>query len=219
MKQFITLFGLILFLSSQVHAAVSPSEVFIDVYAIAISQNADCSNPLVVIDNGATPVRYNFTSNPFLGEPTTPIPPGTYNCMIMKMSDVIRFRPAATEGSCTAGTQYTIDVCRTTQGTYTPMTISGTSATFGSAGTDCTGSSGSPTDTQVPLFLSTHSTNSGGAGSAFDRPATAGSNGFTLNGAFVVTGSKTGTFVVNFNDQVTGSGGSCDLNPPVFGFR
>ncbi len=101
------------------------------------------------------------------------------------------------------------------------MTISGSSATYGTAGTACTGTDGSPVDTQVPLFLSTQSTNSGGGGgSAFDQPTTANSpNGFTLNGEFVVTGTGSGTFVVNFNNKVDGGNASCDLNPPIFGFR
>lgn len=208
---------LIQFSAGRAFAVVSPSEVLISVYAVAVSASADCSNPIVVLDNGATAVEYNFTSTPKLGAAS--VAAGTYPCVIMKMSDVIKFRPATTEGTCTAGTQYTIDVCRSGAGTYTPMTISGASASYGTAATACTGSSGTPVDTQVPLFLSTQSTNSGGGGSAFDRPATAGSNGFTLSGAFVVTGTGSGTFVVNFNNKVDGSGGSCDLSPPTFGFR
>lgn len=219
MKKFsLQLFGISLLLGVSAHAVVSPSEVLISVYAISVSTSADCSNPTVVLNNGSTPVEYNFTSGPKLG--AAAVTAGTYPCIIMKMSDVIKFRPATTEGTCTAGTQYTIDVCRAGSGTYTPMTISGSSATYGTAATACTGSDGTPVDTQVPLFLSTQSTNSGGGGgSAFDRPAVAGTNGFTLNGAFVVTGTGSGTFVVNFNNKVDGSGGSCGLNPPVFGFR
>lgn len=203
---------------SSVVFAIDPSSVKISIYAVAVSTSADCSNPTVVIDNGSTPVEVNFTSTPSLGAAT--VTAGTYPCVILKMSDVIKFTPAASSGSCNSTVEYTIDVCRSGAGTYTPFNISGTSATYGTAGTACTGTSGSPIDTQVPLFLSTQSTNTGGGGSAFDRPATAGTNGFNLSGAFTVSSSgSSGTFVVNFNGKIDGSGGSCDLNPPVFGFR
>ena len=158
--------------------AVDPTEVLISVYSIGLSTNADCSSPTIVLNNGSTPVEYNFTSTPQLG--SAAVANGTYNCMIIKMSDIIKFRPATTSGTCTAGTQYTIDVCRAGSGTYTPLTISGTTGTYGTAGTACTGSTGTPANDQVTLFLSTQSTNTtgGGGGSCFDRPATAGTNGF-----------------------------------------
>ncbi len=197
--------------------AVNPSEVLISVYAIAVSESASCSNPIVVLDNGDTPVQYNFSTTPDFGRVS--VAAGTYPCMILKMSDVIKFRPDATTGSCTGGTQYTIDVCRAGGGTYTPMTVAGGVGTY-AASTACTGSSGTPVDTKVAMFLSTQSTNNGGgSGSAFDRPATAGTNGFTLSGAFTASGTTTGTFIVNFNNKIDGSGASCDLQPPLFGFR
>ena len=197
--------------------AVNASQVLISIYSVAVSTSADCSNPTVVIDNGATARQVDFIANSNLG--SSSVANGTYPCVILKMSDVITFTPASTSGSCTGGTQYTIDVCRANGSTYTPLTVSGTVGTYGST-TACTGSQASPVDDKVSLFLSTQSTNSGsGGGQAFTRPASAGTNGFTLNGAFTVSGSATGTFVVNFNNKIDGSGATCDLQPPIFGFR
>jgi len=215
MKKFITLVAIMSFAGQAL--AISPTEVLISVYSVAVSSSVDCSNPIVVIDNGSTPKELDFTSTPSLGNAS--VSSGNYPCVILRMSDVIKFRPDTSSGSCVAGTQYTIDVCRTSQGTYTPMTLSGTSATYGSS-TGCSGSDSTPVSDTVPLFLSTQSTNSGGGGgSAFDRPASAGTNGFNLNGAFIVSGSGSGTFVVNFSGKVDGGQSSCGLNPPIFGFR
>lgn len=197
--------------------AVNPSEVLITVYSIGISTNADCSDPKIVLGDGVTPVEYNFLNTPSLG--SNSIAGGTYNCVVLKMSDVIKFKPATSTGSCTAGTQYTIDVCRAGSGNYTPLTVSGSTGSYGTNAA-CTGTSTVPVDDKVTLFLSTHSTNNGaGAGNTFVQPLTAGTDGYTLNGAFVVSSGQSGTFIVNFNNKIAGGNPTCDLDAPVFGFR
>jgi hypothetical protein len=207
---------IVVLVSSHAFAASNPATVFISLYAIAVSQSTDCSNPIVVVDYGDTPKEFNFASSPRLGGGF--VPDGTYPCVMLKMKDVIRFRPATTDQACIAGTEYPIDVCRS--GTHTPLAVS--TATFGSG--TCSGTNDAPVDDKVTLFISTISTYTGqGGGSCFTRPTDSPSTqGFTLNGPFVVSGSKSGTFVVNFNGKVDGSQNgatTCDLLPPVFGFR
>jgi hypothetical protein len=89
-------------------AAVTPSGFFLKVYKFAVSENADCSNPVVVYEN-ATPDYVDFTSDPTIASST--IKDGTYPCVIIEMSDAIRFVPGETEGACTKGTAYMLDVC------------------------------------------------------------------------------------------------------------
>lgn len=59
--------------------------------------------------------------------------------------------------------------------------------------------------------------NANGAG----RPTVTIDNGIQLSGAFVVSGTKTGTFYLDAMGQVdTDSGNThCELNAPEFGFR
>ena len=194
--------------------AVNPTSVKITLYKIGVSASADCSSPTWVASS-TDGVEVDFMTGATLGSPF--VEDGTYPCIMLQMSDIIKFKSSATTGSCTADTEYTIDVCRSGSGTFTALSSDGTFASSAS----CTGSDSNPANDRPVLFLSTASTNTGGGGSAFDKPANATSttNGFTLNGALTVSGSGSGTFVVNFDDKIDGSNASCDVQPPVFGFR
>jgi hypothetical protein len=210
-----------LLLSTPALAATSglnASSVLLTIYGVAISPNTDCSNATVVA-NFPGGVQFDFMQNPALLSGN--ITPGTYNCMIMKMSDVIVFTPSSTSdsGFCTTGQSVTRDVCRAGGPTYTPTTFNAdNTVTFG-ASTACTGSQATPANDQPALFLSTGSTNTSGNNSQpFSQPTSA-TNGFNLGAPFVVTGSNAGTFVVNFTGKVQEQGGVCDLSPPVFSFR
>ena len=202
---------------------VSPSSVLIKLYAILASTSTSCANPVVVVNYGTDGKTFDFMKTPDLGGGK--LPDGTYPCVILKMSDVITIVPAGTTGLCTAGQSYTLDVCRSGGGggTYTPVTISGTTATYGTVGTACTGTYASPSDNQPGLFLTTTGTtvSGGGSGQSFDSPAGDVRNGFKLNGALVVSGSGGGQFVVDFTNKINGASGSggCDLDPPTFSFR
>ena len=67
--------------------------------------------------SNATATEVDFLARPTLGSGNPP--DGTYQCVIIKMSDLIKFTPSATAGLCTAGTQYTADICRTDNGGMT----------------------------------------------------------------------------------------------------
>lgn len=212
--------GLMAFMmvSTQALAASSPASVFITIYAIGISTAADCSNPTIVSNYGTSGKRFDFAKAPFLGG--AQISDGTYNCVILQMSDQITFTTSVADGSCAAGSTYTIDVCRTDNScNYIPLTISGTTGTYGSS-TAGTGTGTSVSADKVTLFLSTQSTGNGQSGGSFLQPTTNGStNGFNIANPFVVSGSKSGIFVANFTNKMNGTGASCDVSPPVFGFR
>jgi hypothetical protein len=87
-----------------------PSAVRVGMYALWISQNADCSNAVLVQDNGDTAQYKDFVGNPtlFSGTPAA----GSYKCLVFKMSDVIKFESATTFAQCAASTEYAIDIYR-----------------------------------------------------------------------------------------------------------
>lgn len=100
---FITLTWLALSVAS--HAQVL-SGFEIDMYKFAVSENQDCSNPKVIIENQITPRRVNLVNDPYFGSGF--IEPGTYNCVMLEISRrmyITPFNPPAGVGSCIDGNQ------------------------------------------------------------------------------------------------------------------
>ncbi len=206
-------------------ANVNPSSAILKIYGVAVSTNTDCTNAKVVGYN-ATGQNYDFLSVPAPSLAAGPIDAGTYKCVILYMENSLQFVPAATAGTCTNGTTYKRTICSNGGGgggvcTYTDA--SPDSSNILVFGADKLPDANSSTDITHPnkvlLYLSTASTGNGN--NAFRKPdATHLTYGLGLTAPLVVaaTGSS-GTFVVNFNGQVDGNGGSCDLGPPTFGFR
>jgi hypothetical protein len=214
MKLFSLFFLGILSVPYQAFAVGSPAYAYLRVYAAAVSTSEFCTNPIVLFDSPA-PREVNMFESPTIGGGT--IPDGTYRCMIMKISDTIRFRPAADDGTaCLASQEYNLDVCRAGTTGVNPIsggTISCTGATLNAVGSDT-----------VFVFLSTTSTNTVGSGTnAFTPPTSTntGTQGMNLANPFVVSGSSAGQFVMDLTDKVDGttSAPSCDLLPPIFKFR
>ncbi|MFL5493219.1 MAG: hypothetical protein ACJ8DC_02435, partial [Gemmatimonadales bacterium] len=87
-----------------------PASMSVGMYAMYISANEDCSEPILVADYGATAQPKDFMQSPvlFTGSPAA----GTYKCVIFKMSDVIGMVPATSFGACVAGTFYQGDIYR-----------------------------------------------------------------------------------------------------------
>jgi hypothetical protein len=115
--------------------------------------------------------------------------------VILEMSDNIKFTPSSTDGPCTSGTEYTIDVCRSDNGDSSTL-VDGTSVT-------CTGTDDGTTqvlgDDRVALYLTTISSPSD-SGSAFLPPAAEASttaNGINLVAALDTSVKTTGYFIVD----------------------
>jgi hypothetical protein len=87
-----------------------PASIGISMYALYLSANGDCSDPVLVQDYGQDGVLKDLAQNPVLF--STQATDGTYQCVLMEMSDVIGFRPAATFGNCDAATDYRMDIYR-----------------------------------------------------------------------------------------------------------
>ena len=86
------------------------SSVTIRMYALWISTHGDCSAPLLVQTYGETGQDKDFMQNPvlFAGQPAV----GSYQCVMFRMSDVLRIKPATTFGACIADADYAGDIYR-----------------------------------------------------------------------------------------------------------
>lgn len=210
MKSFQIILVFFLMIMSQAWSATSTSELLIKVYQVAVSASTDCSNPLVIFSSSAG-TEVNFLSNPILGGGN--IPDGTYPCVMINMSDVIKYRPTANDGTrCVAGTQYFSDVCRSDSSESTDLFNGSTTTTVACTGTNPpTADSVGPN--QVTLYMFTTSPNTG---SCF---RTGAANGATLQSPFVVSGSSSGTFVVDVTNKVMDNGSYCEMDQPTFSFR
>lgn len=211
-------------------AVTDPTSLKVKVYQIAVAENADCSDPQVIFTSTAGSEK-DFITNPTLGSGS--LADGTYNCVMITMDDVIKFTPLANDGAtCTAGTEYAIDLCRV--GEDTDLLESTTTTSTACVGTDQSVSAGGIAN-KVTLYLRTTSpaNNSGDADDVYSwkkgtvlanangagNPSVDSANGIQLTTGFVVSGTKTGIFYVDASSQVTGAGANCEMNAPEFGFR
>jgi hypothetical protein len=190
--------------------ALDASSLKLQVYSVMLSTSPLCTNPYTVFSNTA-PTEVDFLAAPTLGSGNPP--DGTYNCVIIKMSDIIKFTPSSTSGLCTAGTQYLADVCRSDNSgmTQAPDAVG--------APTMCTGTDAAPVSNPVYLYLTTNPGQAKG-GDTFMQPTSASSlNGLKLTAPLVIAGTAKSKFIVDATGQVGDDGVSCGMNPPTFGFQ
>lgn len=190
--------------------ALDASSLKLQVYSVMLSTSPLCTSPVTVFSS-PTATEVDFLSNPTLGSGNPA--DGTYQCVIIKMSDLIKFKPSASSGSCTAGTEYVADVCRSDNGgtTHAPDAAG--------AAMTCTGTDAVPNADAVYLYLTTNAS-AGSGGQTFVQPTSTGStSGLNLTAPLTIAGSAKSKFVVNATGKVSGSDVTCGMNPPVFGFR
>lgn len=179
--------------------ANNPTLLNIRAYALYVSENADCSSPVEWRRYGPSGKLFNVyaVATPDLVS-ARPNPAGTYQCVIMKMSDTFQFQVNHTVGSCVANTTYHAD-------SYTAGAI-----------IDPDGASTAATDYAVssvedPIWI--YFTNGAPAvnpGAQFIYPLT--------NGPFDTSDGTSHqiVFYTDFNGKLN-SGGSCTLNSLALG--
>jgi hypothetical protein len=190
--------------------ALDASSLKLQVYAVMLSTSPLCTSPVTVFSS-TTPTEVDFLAAPTLGSGNPP--DATYECVIIKMSDLIKFTPSTTSGLCSASVQYTADVCRTDNGgtTQAPDAVGAPST--------CSGTDAAPVSDAVYLYLTTNAS-AGTGGSTFMQPTSSSStNGLHLTAPLVIVGTAKSKFVVNATGKVGDDGISCGMNPPVFGFQ
>lgn len=227
-----------LLVSPSLMAAVGTSKAEIKLYKAYISANGDCSSPTVFYDaeddtdnatrtqdaNGNYYIVYDMDGGETITEAA--IAEGTYNCVIVKITDFITFSPDADEGAaCVSGQDYTIDVCWDTDD-------SGTGAPVYDPENGTTGNCTAAINTEdiVWIYISTYSTGTTGEEVNSWTPPT--ESGDALNGHSLSTGTinfttdMTGTFIFGTDDKVQtetippsqGGGTRCEMLPSDFGF-
>ena len=190
-------------------AGGDPSSLKIKVYAVYASTSAQCTNPTQVFLNN-TGSYVDFLTGPTLGGGD--LPDGTYKCIIIKMSDIIKHTPLATNSTCIAGTEYTAGVCSS------PQTVDSLTGTSDIACRGDGSTAGSIDDT-VFMYLTTDPAASTG-NKAFKRPVTASDgNGILLSAPLVISATTRAKFVVNAMGKVVANGGDCGINAPAFTFQ
>ncbi|MEK6628307.1 MAG: hypothetical protein AABY53_06750, partial [Bdellovibrionota bacterium] len=123
---------LLTFYPFALHAVTTPTTIFMKVYQVAVSNNALCTNPVTIFKTD-TPTFVDFIANPTLGSGS--IAAGTYNCVIIEIESVVKFKPQANVGvNCVAGVEVSMPIC--SGGDYSGKTYTLLDGTTG----DCSGS-------------------------------------------------------------------------------
>ena len=190
--------------------ALDASSLKLQVYAVMLSTSPQCTSPVTVFSSAAA-TEVDFLAAPTLGSGNPP--DASYHCVIIKMSDLIKFTPSASAGLCVAGSQYTADVCRSDNGgmTRAPDAVGAPNA--------CSGTDAAPVSDTVYLYLTTNAA-AGSDGNTFLQPTDPGSgHGLNLTAPLVIAGFAKSKFIVNATGKVGDDGVSCGMNPPVFGFQ
>jgi hypothetical protein len=181
--------------------ALNAHSLKLKVYKLAVSTSANCTSPVTVIDNGSSPQEVDVKApNPQFGSGR--ITDGTYPCVMLEISDTIKYSgQASSSGNCSPSSETSRDLCRLDNGGSTQL-LDGSTFT-------CTNS-----EDHVVLYLSTN-TLSNASGNGFVPPVGAGSNdGGYLANALIVTGSAIGRLDVNTDgylcDDDNDTGSDCD---------
>lgn len=219
MKAILLSIGLILGNVSAFAAGVDASSAKVTMYGAWISANADCSAPLVELFTSEAGKEVDIVAGDTIAEKA--VTSGTYKCLVIKMNDHVKFKPASTQSPCTAGTEYTLDTCRSGNSVDTS-----TDALTG-ASIPCTTSS--TTGDKVFLYISRNSMCTGEANQSgcsqyvnvFKPPASANDSslGAKLGNDITITNATVGKFIFNTDGKVGDEGeGTCGMEPPLFGY-
>ena len=208
MKKLLCILGLLGVITAP-SLALDPASLDIKVYKFAASTSEYCTDPVTVFTD-SSPDYQNMLDNPEFGSGS--LDDGTYECVIIEMSDRIKFTPDGSSGSCTDGETITMDVCRERDGeeSETAMLVDGTEVT-------CDNS-----ENRVAIFLSTatiepESEEEDGP-NAFYPPTSSENNGIELLNSLVVAGTSSGVLSIDTDDTLDGTEAECEMNKPTFSF-
>lgn len=173
--------------------------VTIHLYALWISNSANCSNPVLVQQHPAAGVDRDFMQHPvlFQGSPAN----GSYQCVMLKMSDVLRMRPATTFGSCVENVEYSGDIYRDGETDWVDVDLNPIVGT---------GSDELPLDDHVTIFMTRSPAAAIARGISENQIVELGSN-------LIVPGQS--TFVMDASHAVLSWGSGCGLEKPEISFH
>src|SRR3569623_1577169 len=186
-------------------AGGDPSSLKVKVYSDYASLSAQSTDPVQIISIDAGTV-VDFLTNPTLGNGE--LADGTYNCVIIKMSSIIKHTPLTTDSSSVAGTEYTGGVSNMRGSESDPASdLDGNPIACLGAG-----STAGSVDNTVYMYLTTARAASTGA-RAFVHPVTPVDGiGIRLGSPLIVSATSTAMCVVVARGQVVAGGGECGIN-------
>lgn len=191
--------------------AGSPTSLTLNIYALYISTNEDCSGAVEILSNGNTPVAVDvYAVNTLF---TGVVDPGEYKCIGIEMSDIISYRVnsvavAAHTAACVdTATVHSGDLYRNGEAD------DGLWKDINGVGVDATGTAGSPSADRIVTFATLN------PATAISGPLGLHMNQLlTLSSSLTVPGSA--TFFADFNDGIDTNGGNCSIEGGNgFGFR
>jgi len=173
----------------------SPASMSITLYQAYGALAADCSGPLVTLADHGTAGRVVNIGVDRLVEATPAA--GTYNCLILKMSDNLKFIPDATASTafpttCTSGVTVTHDIYRQDSGD------AGAWKDLDGSAIAATGTSSAAGDNKVVIYQSTNA-----AAMIAGTYAPHVNQTGTLTSAMTVPGGT--TFYVDFRNGIAGA--------------
>ncbi|MEO8478192.1 MAG: hypothetical protein ABI542_01060 [Gemmatimonadota bacterium] len=181
---------------------VDPSVFSVAFFEIRLSSNTDCSGPYVSVLTASPARRLDMKTNPEIVR-VAGLPDGTYPCLAMRISDLLQFVPATTEGVCIGGTSYTHDTYRVGNESVAFKDINGAPIT--AHGTDA-----APAEDPVWAFASTNP-------SAVEARGYSQNQIITLSASLHVPGST--TFYWDATNALQSTGSECDIVAGNVGFR
>lgn len=172
------------------------------VYKMAVSTSASCTSPVTVIDNGLFPVEVDVKApNPVFGSGN--ITDGTYPCVMLEISDTIKYSgQASTSGNCSPSIETSRDLCR--------LDNAGSTQLLDGSVVLCAN-----TEEHVVIYLSTD-TAAVPSGNGFIPPAAGpgSQDGAHLASPLIVSGSAMGKLNVSTDgylcDNENDTGADCD---------
>lgn len=188
--------------SSIAQINVDPTTFSVAFLEIRLSSNTDCSGPYVTVLTASPARRVDMTSNPEIVR-VEGLPEGSYPCLAMRISDLLGFVPATTEGGCTGGASYTHDTYRAGNETVAFKDINGNPIT--ARGTEAT-----PLEDPIWTFASTDPSAVEGRGYSQNQI-------IPLSAQLVVPGST--TFYWDASNALQSTGDGCDIVAGELGFR
>jgi hypothetical protein len=184
---------------------IDAASITIRIHKFGVAAGKDCKNPTVVFASDAG-VESDVLANPTYG--AGPIDPGTYECVIIELSKVIKTSAKSTSGSCAQGQEFPDVICHDGQ---TSQLMDGTPVT-------CSG--GEANAQHVTVYATTASAGMGGDRSLLPpTSATDSTSGLKLTGPLVVAGDTPITLTVDPTQFLDGMGPACATSAPSLGVR
>jgi hypothetical protein len=182
---------------------IDAASIKVTIHKFAVATGKDCKSPTVVFSSDAG-IENDLLANPTYG--SGPVDPGTYECVILELSKIIKTSAKTSSGSCAEGVEFSDVICQDGQAS---QLVDGTPVT-------CSGGDTNPQ--HVTVYVTTASSGQGGDRSLLPpTSATDTASGLQLTAPLVVTRDTPVTLTVDPRQFLDGSGPVCSTSAPSFG--